>query len=88
LFSPIELITEARAAGCSYQETTLRTHIVNYMCVNAAGESAGRYPDLVRVFRGVYRFADDSSDASAPAASGGLVATSETFSSGQGKAKR
>ena len=60
-FSPIELIGEARKLGCLYRDPTLRTHIVNYMCINAGGESAGMYPDLLRVSRGLYRLADGSS---------------------------
>ncbi len=59
LFSPAELIAEARQGGSSYPEVTLRTHIVSSMCVNASGPSAGVYPDLVRVSRGLYRLADE-----------------------------
>ena len=60
LFSPIELIAQARKSGCAYPDSTLRTRIVNYMCINAGGASAGMYPDLVRVSRGLYRLADIS----------------------------
>ena len=64
LFSTAELIAEVRRQGSTYPDMTLRTHIVNYMCVNASGPSAGRYPDLVRVSRGLYRMA--GSRAAAP----------------------
>jgi hypothetical protein len=30
------------------------------MCINAGGPSAGRYPDLIRVSRGLYRLANNS----------------------------
>jgi hypothetical protein len=43
LFSPIELITQARENGCTHPDETLRTHIVNYMCINAGSPSAGRF---------------------------------------------
>jgi hypothetical protein len=64
LFSPIELIAQARKSGCAYPDSTLRTHIVNYRCINAGGASAGMYPDLVRVSRGLI----GSSTARAPSA--------------------
>lgn len=54
-FSPAELIAEAGRRGSTYLETTLRTHIVSSMCVNAPGPSGGIYPDLERVGRGLYR---------------------------------
>ncbi|HVB01634.1 MAG TPA: hypothetical protein VNE42_10295 [Acidimicrobiales bacterium] len=34
---------------------------MNYMCINAGGASAGMYPGLLRVSRGLYRLADESS---------------------------
>lgn len=59
-FSPAELIAELRQRGSTYPDTTLRTHIVSLMCVNTCSPSAGTYPDLVRVARGLYRLADAS----------------------------
>jgi hypothetical protein len=57
LFSPIELIARARQMGSAYPESTLRTHIVSFMCGNATSRFAGIYPDLVRVGRGLYKLA-------------------------------
>lgn len=57
-FSPAELIAEARAAGCNYPDTTLRTFVVGPMCVNSPDNHAVQYGDLVRVGRGLYRLAD------------------------------
>lgn len=54
-FSPAQLIEELRARGSSYPDSTLRTHIVAAMCVNAPDNHAVRYPDLERVSRGQYR---------------------------------
>lgn len=59
-FSPAELITEARAHGCNYPDTTLRTHIVGSMCENSPDNHAVQYKDLRRVGRGRYRLADDA----------------------------
>ena len=66
-FSPAELISEARAHGSNYPDTTLRTHIVGLMCENSPDNHAVQYKDLRRVGRGLYRLADDAlagSDAS------------------------
>lgn len=54
-FSPAEVIAEARARGSQHAESTIRTHIVSAMCVNAPPNHAVRYPDLERVDRGLYR---------------------------------
>jgi hypothetical protein len=61
LFSPAELIAEARSHGSGFQETSLRTHIVCYMCINAGGAYGGKFPDLVRVDHGLYRLVDGAS---------------------------
>ena len=58
LFSPAELIAAARSAGSTYADASLRTHVVSYMCKNAGGAYGGRYPDLLRVGRGLYRLAE------------------------------
>jgi hypothetical protein len=78
LFSPIELITQARENGCAYPDVTLRTHIVNYMCINAGGPSAGRYPDLIRVSRGLYRLANNSQSAPSVRRASTVVASIRT----------
>lgn len=64
LFSPAELMVEARERGSRYPDATLRTHIVSHMCINASGPSAGIYPDLVRVSRGLYRLIHEVDDVS------------------------
>ena len=40
LFSPIEQIEEARRQGSQYPDSTLRTHIVSYMCMNKKPRTA------------------------------------------------
>lgn len=54
-YSPAEVIAEMRARGDRHQESTIRTHIVSAMCVNAPPNHKVRYPDLQRVRRGLYR---------------------------------
>lgn len=53
-FSPAQLIAEARAAGSSYPDTTLRTFVVGPMCVNSPDNHAVQYNDLFRVGHGKY----------------------------------
>lgn len=53
-FSPAELIAEARAAGSSYPDTTLRTFVNCPMCVNSPDHHAVQYDDLFRVGHGKY----------------------------------
>jgi len=55
LFSPADLIREARASGSAYPDATLRTFIVGPMCLNSPDNHAVQYGDLVRVSRGRYR---------------------------------
>lgn len=55
VFSPAELVAEVLARGSRHPESTIRTHIVSAMCVNAPANHAVRYPDLERVDRGLYR---------------------------------
>jgi hypothetical protein len=55
VFSPAQLIAEARLLGTSYPDTTLRTFITGPMCVNSPDHHAVQYGDLVRVARGLYR---------------------------------
>lgn len=54
-FSPAELVAEVGARGGEHPESTIRTHIVSAMCVNAPPNHAVRYPDLERVAYGLYR---------------------------------
>lgn len=55
VFSIGELVQQAREQGAASADRTLRTHIVAYMCANTDTPSGGRWPDLVRVDRGMYR---------------------------------
>ena len=54
-FTVAEIIKEVFEAGSSYQESTVRTHIVSRMCVDSPDHHASVYPDLERVGRGCYR---------------------------------
>ncbi len=55
VFSPAELVTEVLAQGSGHPESTIRTHIISAMCVNAPPNHPVRYRDLERVDRGLYR---------------------------------
>lgn len=55
MFAPAQLITEARSAGSTYPDTTLRTFIVGPMCLNSPDHHAVQYDDLERVARGLLR---------------------------------
>jgi len=55
IFSPAQLIAEARASGCAYPITTLRTFINGPMCVNSPDHHAVQYGDFERAGRGQYR---------------------------------
>lgn len=57
-FSPADVIQELRRRGTTYEESSIRTHVVNSMCVDAGGTTGGAYPDLRRVGRGEYVLAD------------------------------
>jgi hypothetical protein len=54
-FSPMQLMAEARAQGCTYPDSTLRTFIVSAMCVNSPNHHAVQYDDFERVGRAQYR---------------------------------
>jgi hypothetical protein len=55
VFSPAQLIAEARSLGSVYPDTTLRTFVIGPMCVNSPDHHAVQYGDLERVARGLYR---------------------------------
>lgn len=57
-FSPDEVIQLLRREGSSYQDSTIRTHVVSRMCANAPSNHAVRDPDLVRDSHGRYRLND------------------------------
>ncbi|WP_435823570.1 DUF7669 domain-containing protein [Micromonospora chalcea] len=56
-FTPEEVVRLLLARGTAYAESTVRTHVISRMCVNAPGHHARRYADLVRDERGRYRLA-------------------------------
>jgi hypothetical protein len=53
-FSPAQVIAELKQRGTRYQESTIRTHVVDVMCVDSTYQRATSYPDLRRVGRGRY----------------------------------
>lgn len=55
VFSPAQLIAEARSLGTTYGDTTLRTFILGPMCANSPDHHGVQYRDLERVARGLYR---------------------------------
>lgn len=65
-FSPADLIAEARAGGSRYEDSTLRTHVVAFMCMNSPANGP-QYNDFYRVGRGLYRLVDRE-DAPPPSA--------------------
>jgi hypothetical protein len=67
-FSPANLIAELRRRGSAYLESTLRTHIVSVMCVNAPSNRAVWHPDLERVGHGEYRLVHNGGEMPARAA--------------------
>jgi hypothetical protein len=50
-FSPAQVIAELKQRGTRYQESTIRTHVVDAMCVDSTYERATSYSDLRRVGR-------------------------------------
>jgi hypothetical protein len=54
-FSPKEIILQVQSQTNEYQESTIRTHITSWMCVNTVTGHGGLYPDLFKVGRGLYR---------------------------------
>jgi len=45
-FSPSEIVAEVTLRGIGHAESTVRTHIVSAMCVNAPPNHAVRFDDL------------------------------------------
>jgi hypothetical protein len=58
-FSPQQVIDELRRQGTRYPESTIRTHIVSAMCVDAPDNHGVNYADLRRVGRGRYVLASE-----------------------------
>lgn len=57
-FSPTAVVELLQRWGTRYRESTIRTHVVSAMCVNAPDNHAVKYPDLERVSRGRYRLVE------------------------------
>jgi hypothetical protein len=58
IFSAEQVIDEMKRGGSRYPESTIRTHIVSALCVNAPRHHATTYQDLFRVDRGLYELYD------------------------------
>jgi hypothetical protein len=54
-FSPQDVVDELRRRGSLHAKSTIRTHVVSRMCVNAADHHGRVYDDLERVADGRYR---------------------------------
>lgn len=54
-FTILEILECMKHKGTHYPESTIRTHIVSSMCVNAPANHAVRYPDLERIDRALYK---------------------------------
>jgi hypothetical protein len=54
-FSPDDIIREMERMGTRYAPSTIRTHVVSRMCVNAPAHHQSRYEDLERIGRARYR---------------------------------
>jgi hypothetical protein len=54
-FTPQEVIDELQRRATVYKPSTIRTHIVSRMCVDAPDHHARTYDDLERVGAGLYR---------------------------------
>jgi Holliday junction resolvase len=57
-FSPAQVVAELQQRGTNYRESTIRTYVVDVMCVDSTYDRATSYPDLRRVGRGRYVLAD------------------------------
>jgi hypothetical protein len=64
--SPAEVVEEMRRRGSDYPETTIRTHVVSHMCIDAPGGKSGAA--LRRVGRGQYMLLDQRDPQTLPAA--------------------
>lgn len=54
-FTVQEVLDWMRTHGTRYADSTIRTHIVSRLCVNAPPHHNVRYPDFERTARGTYR---------------------------------
>ena len=53
-----DILQELTHLGIPHNKSTIQTHIVSAMCVNAPQHHAVKYPDLFRIDRGLYRLAN------------------------------
>jgi hypothetical protein len=54
-FTPDEVVRELRRRGSTYAESTIRTHVVSRMCVDANDNHGVTYDDLERAGDDRYR---------------------------------
>lgn len=54
-FQLADIVMEVQSAGSTYAESSIRTHVVSVMCVNAPVNHGTTYRDLERVAHGRYR---------------------------------
>ena len=54
-FALKEIVRQVLAQTAEYVESTIRTHITSWMCVNTTTGHGGMYPDLFKAGRGLYR---------------------------------
>jgi len=74
-FTPAQVVAAMQAAGTQYPASTIRTHVVASMCVDANDNHPVAYPDLRRVGRGRYRLTDYSPNPRDQSASGPATPT-------------
>jgi hypothetical protein len=54
-FDLADIVQEVQAAGSTYKESTIRTHVTSRLCADAPDHHGTTYADLERVERGRYR---------------------------------
>lgn len=54
-FTVLDVLKQMQTDGTSYEESTIRTHIVSRMCANAPDHHSTTFDDLERVDHGLYR---------------------------------
>lgn len=59
IFSPADIVSDLETYGTALKESTIRTHVVSRLCLNAPRNHAHRWPDFLRLGRGEYRLATD-----------------------------
>ena len=59
-FTPQQVVAFLQSRGTRLKESTIRTHVVSMMCLDAPVNHTVTYPDLRRVGRGLYTLAEDT----------------------------